>query len=244
MLERFAAYLAQRLRDAGAFSGALATSIRVPEAMLGSSERWVLRATLAGPRLDLRVVQPGTGAWRPYAIDSLADLDACFDEVAGAVRATLAELTVHGLRKDRRYRVARDFSDFTGQRFAAGEEFVFVEQHFLPHDDGYTLRFVERTMGSAARARSTRRSARSSCPPTEAGWRASPRQAATRRALARRPRWAYVVPCRRAPRSRRAGDRACLDIHAHTERPITSGERGGCAPRSSGRTTRSSRRRA
>ena len=145
MLERFVVYLVERLR-AEIRKPRLVTNVRGAEAYIGSRDRWVLEVTFAGPRVVLSVVEASTGEWRDHAVDSLADLDACFGAVAESVRAALAQLTVHRLKKGRRYRIARDFGDFAGNRFVAGEELVFEELLYLPHDDGYTLRFAERSM--------------------------------------------------------------------------------------------------
>jgi hypothetical protein len=146
MLERFVAYLVDRLQQAGVGEPTLATSVREPEAYIGSRDRWVLRVTLAGTRVVLSAIDPSTGEWKAHDVDSLADLDACFGAVAESVQGALAQLTVHGLIKGCRYRIARDFNDFAGHAFVAGEELVFEALCFLPHDDGYTLHFVERSM--------------------------------------------------------------------------------------------------
>jgi len=145
-LERFVAYLVDRLQKEGIGKRSFATTVRGGEAFIGSRDRWVLHVVIAGPRVVLSVIDAGTGAWKDHDIDSLADLDGCFGAVAESVRMTLAQLTVHGLVKGHRYRIARDFSDHYGHRFVAGEELVFEELSYLPHDDGYTLRFAERSM--------------------------------------------------------------------------------------------------
>jgi hypothetical protein len=146
MLERFVTYLVDRLRNEGIGKRKLSTHVGETEAYIGSRDRWVLNVVIAGPRVVLRVVAASTGAWQDHDIDSLADLDACFTAVAASVRAALAQLTVHRLAKGRRYRIARDFADFYENRFVAGEELVFEELRFLPHDDGYTLCFADRSM--------------------------------------------------------------------------------------------------
>lgn len=145
MLERFVAYLVDRLKTEG-IERPLSTNVRETEAYIGSHDRWVLSVAIAGPRVVLSMVDASTCEWKAHDIDCLADLDACFAGVAACVHAALKQLTVHGLTKGRRYRVARDFNDFYGHPFVAGEELVFEELHFLPHDDGYTLCFTGRTM--------------------------------------------------------------------------------------------------
>ena len=145
-LERFVVYLAGRLQEEGIGERTLSTTVRGGEAFIGSRDRWVLHVVIAGPRVVLSVIDASTGAWTDHAVDSLADLDECFGAVVESVREALDQLTVHRLVKGRRYRIARDFSDHHGHRFVAGEELVFEELDYLPHDDGYTLRFTDRSM--------------------------------------------------------------------------------------------------
>lgn len=145
-LERFVAYLVDRLQKQGIGKRKLASTVRGGEAFIGSRDRWVLHVVIAGPRVVLSVIDAGTGEWKDHDVDSLADLDGCFGAVVDSVRVAMAQLTVHRLVRGHRYRIARDFSDYYGHRFVAGEELVFEELSFLPHDDGYTLRFAERSM--------------------------------------------------------------------------------------------------
>lgn len=146
MLERFTAYVVDRLRSEGIGERALATSVGAGGAWVGSHDRWLLHIVVEGPRVVLSAIDASTGAWRDHPIDSLADLDACFGAVAASVRMALPQLTVHRLEVGHRYRIARDLTDFYGNAFAAGEELVFEGLDYLPHDDGYTLRFAERSM--------------------------------------------------------------------------------------------------
>jgi hypothetical protein len=146
MLERFVAYLVERLQKEGRVKRALSSHVSGSEAHIGSRDRWVLHVVIQGPRVVLRAIDPSTAEWRDHDVDSLADLDACFGVVAESVRGALAQLTVHRLQQGRRYRIAQSFRDFYGHEFVVGEELVFEELHFLAHDDGYTLRFVERSM--------------------------------------------------------------------------------------------------
>ena len=147
MLEQFVAYLVDRLRGAGVFSDRQpSTNVHETEAYIGTSDRWLLHLVVSGPRVILSALDPATCAWQDHNIDSLADLDACFPGIAAAARDVMRQLTVYSLEKGRRYRIARDFTDFFGNCFAAGEELVFESRDFLPYEDGHTLHFKGRGM--------------------------------------------------------------------------------------------------
>lgn len=73
-------------------------------------------------------------------VHTIADLPA-LKPLYAAARAIDKQLTVHRLQAGRAYVVARDFSDYYANAFTSGEKLTFVEQHFLPYDDGYTLVF-------------------------------------------------------------------------------------------------------
>jgi hypothetical protein len=53
---------------------------------------------------------------------------------------------IHQLKKASRYRVNREFADFYNNQFTRGEILTFVEYHFLPYHEGYTIVFQERTL--------------------------------------------------------------------------------------------------
>ena len=46
-----------------------------------------------------------------------------------------------GFRSGKRYRVKKDFVDYQQNHFTKGEVLLFVEEHFLAHDGGYTFKF-------------------------------------------------------------------------------------------------------
>lgn len=73
-------------------------------------------------------------------VGTIADLPA-LEPLVVAARAIDKQLTVHRLQRGRSYVVVRDFTDFYANAFKAGEKLTFVEQHFLPYDDGHTLVF-------------------------------------------------------------------------------------------------------
>lgn len=50
-------------------------------------------------------------------------------------------MTVNDLVKGRTYEVVREFRDYFGSVFAAGERLVFTERHFLPYHGGHTIVF-------------------------------------------------------------------------------------------------------
>ena len=50
------------------------------------------------------------------------------------------------LARGRRYVVLRDFADYHGQAFRAGETLTFAEAEFVPYHGGWILRFDEKTM--------------------------------------------------------------------------------------------------
>jgi hypothetical protein len=45
----------------------------------------------------------------------------------------------NGLRRGRRYRVAKAFRDFDGDEHPEGETWFFIGYNFLPYDDGLSL---------------------------------------------------------------------------------------------------------
>lgn len=128
--------------------GARGVSARVrgDEAWIGSRDRWAVRVVAEAGRFVLGTIDPETGTWHSREIESLAAFDAAFAEHARAVAAALAQLTVHRLAAGQRYRVARDFVDFCGNAFTAGEALVFESLSHVPYYDGYTLHFVGRGM--------------------------------------------------------------------------------------------------
>ncbi len=73
-------------------------------------------------------------------VATIADLPGLQPLVAAA-RAMEAELTVHRLKAGQRYTVVRAFQDYYANAFSPGEQLTFVEQNFLPYDDGHTLVF-------------------------------------------------------------------------------------------------------
>ena len=148
MVERFAAFLVDRLVRDGVGDRKLEATTRDGEVYIGASDRWVLRvrANAAGTGVVMSALDPSTCQWRDREVRSLADLQASFVTLLQWVRTALAQLTVHRLEKGRRYRIAQAFRDIQGNHFAAGQELMFEALDVLPHDDGYTLRFAERNM--------------------------------------------------------------------------------------------------
>jgi hypothetical protein len=145
-MARLADSLVQRLTDAGVTGGRSLTTRTIDrEVWIGTDDQWLLKVVASGDDVVLSVLSEG-GTWRDHLARGLADLSSCFPQVAESVRVALDRLSVRRLEKGRRYRIARDFVDFHGNAFAVGEELVFDELHHLPHDDGYTVRFIERTM--------------------------------------------------------------------------------------------------
>jgi hypothetical protein len=146
MLQRFVAYLVKRMQEEGVGDRPLETNIGEEEANIGASDRWVVRVRLKGQGVVLSVLDPSNYEWRDRDVRSLADVQASIDALVKYARVALTHLTVHRLEKYRRYRVARSFRDHTGNEFVAGKELVFEGLDYLPHDDGYTLRFAEGNM--------------------------------------------------------------------------------------------------
>ena len=58
----------------------------------------------------------------------------------------LANGRVYDLQPGRRYRIVRDFQDFYGDRFKAGEVLTFRKRDFLPYHGGHTITFAEQSM--------------------------------------------------------------------------------------------------
>jgi hypothetical protein len=51
--------------------------------------------------------------------------------------------TFYDLTPGTAYEVVADIVDFHGQVFLPGRRLIYVERHFLPHDDGHTVNFRE-----------------------------------------------------------------------------------------------------
>lgn len=143
-LDDIAARVIARLEREGA--DGICARVREHEAWIGVRDRWAVRVVATGERFVLATIDPETAAWSSREVDSVAALDVAFAELARSVAEALAQLSVHRLRAGRRYRVAHDFVDISGNPFVAGEVLVFEALAHLPYADGYTLRFVGRGM--------------------------------------------------------------------------------------------------
>jgi hypothetical protein len=53
---------------------------------------------------------------------------------------------IHGLKKEVRYQVRQDFTDYYQNQFLQGEILTFMEYQFLPYHGGYTVVFKERNL--------------------------------------------------------------------------------------------------
>jgi hypothetical protein len=53
----------------------------------------------------------------------------------------ITTMTVNDLVKGRTYEVIREFRDYFGGVFEAGQRLVFTERHFLPYHGGHTIVF-------------------------------------------------------------------------------------------------------
>lgn len=58
----------------------------------------------------------------------------------------MANGTVYDLKKGRRYRVQRAFTDFYGGHFAEGAILTFQQHDYLPYHGGNTIQFAEQTL--------------------------------------------------------------------------------------------------
>ncbi|MBX2851958.1 MAG: DUF3601 domain-containing protein [Phycisphaeraceae bacterium] len=56
-------------------------------------------------------------------------------------------MTICELKPGATYEVIQVIQDFHGGVFVIGKQLRFVEKHYLPYDDGYTLVFSERRQG-------------------------------------------------------------------------------------------------
>jgi hypothetical protein len=115
-------------------------------ASVGVSDRWLVQLRVEPDGLVVAARPPDGGAFVARRVATASDLEHALPALRASVRAWANRLSVHTLRAGQRYRVLRDFTDYTGAPFAAGDELVFESSSFLPYDDGHTLRFAERTM--------------------------------------------------------------------------------------------------
>lgn len=145
-LDDFTAEVITRLATEGAGSHGLTCRVRGNEAYVGAHDRWVVRVVVADDGVVLSTVDPDTGKWEAQTLPSTDGLEDAFEHVAEKVAIAMEQLTVHRLIPGERYRIAHDFTDTQGNGFVKGEELVFEGLDHLPHDDGYTVRFVGRGM--------------------------------------------------------------------------------------------------
>ena len=109
----------------------------------GSNPLGVASSTPSAGSLVVEVATAG-GGWT--TLEATALDEASLSHVVTAAAQLQDSLTVHRLRPGQRYRIVHDFLDHYGNAVAAKDELTFVAMNFLPQEDGYTLRFVERTL--------------------------------------------------------------------------------------------------
>ena len=138
--------LVTRLEEADAFAGQPAVVRAVGEEVwIGLHDRWLAKVARGESTIVLWFRPMNDPNWRATEVPS-SGLDALFDQIAAAVSAWARRLTPVTLVTGATYRVVQPFRDFHGNDFAIGEHLTFASLSFLPHDDGHTLRFTERSM--------------------------------------------------------------------------------------------------
>lgn len=117
-------------------------------AAIGCNDRWVFEVQPDGARWAVAAkVWQGearvTVAWR---FGELAELEAARAVFAEVAAAESARLSLHRLKRGKRYRVLRAFTDYYGKNVEPDTVLTFRELHYLPHDGGYTAEFAERSL--------------------------------------------------------------------------------------------------
>jgi len=56
------------------------------------------------------------------------------------------KVDIYSLNSGATYVVKKQFSDYYGNAFEAGEKLTYLEKHFLPYHGGHTIVFKERNL--------------------------------------------------------------------------------------------------